>query len=436
MEKAFNFVWEDIRVLREALPYITRFSGEIFVVKFGGETLEGHNFLQLLPDIALLHSVGIRLVLVHGANPQIEAVSKVYGQKSEKRNGIRITDKKTMMIVQQACSSVTQDILASFSALNKTKYNLKGFVGNVVKAKPMGVVDGTDFQFTGEVESIETDTLLKVLDDSFIPVLPPMGVDDFGTVYNINADTLAVEVAVALQARKIIFLTNVDGVLEDGQLVPELTPLQARELLAKKDVVTGGMIPKLEACITSCENGVRRAHLLNYKKEGVILLEVLSQHGQGTMINTNPYKNIRKAIIADVENIVILTQPLMDTGVLLKRTWEEYEAGIHEFVVFEKDSLVSGCGALRIFRDRQSAEIYCIAMDEKVQDRGYATEIIEYLEIQAREKGVKNLFTISVESHEWFLRRGFTYTSEKKLPPDRYVDPARKSKILKKVLVY
>ncbi len=434
MEKTLNFVWEDIRVLREALPYITRFSGEIFIVKFGGEALEGNNFIQVLPDIALLHSVGIRIILVHGANPQIEAMSKVYGQKSKKRKGIRITDEKTMTIVQQACSSVTQKILASFSALNKTKYSIKGFVGNVVKAKPMGVIDGTDFQFTGEVESIETETLLKVLDDNFIPVLPPLGVDDFGTLYNINADTLAVEVAIALQARKILFLTNVDGVMEGNELVPELTPQQARELLKKKNVVTGGMIPKLEACITSCENGVRRAHLLNYNKEGVVLLEVLSQHGQGTMINANPYKNIRKAIIADVESIMILTKPLMDSGVLLKRTWEEYEAGIHEFVVFEKDSLVSGCGALRVFRDRQSAEIYCMAIDEKVQDRGYATEIIEYLENQAREKGVKNLFTLSAKIHEWFLQRGFTYTSEKKLPPDRHVDSSRKSKVLKKVL--
>jgi len=434
MENKFDFVWEDVRVLREALPYITRFSGEVFVIKFGGETLDGHNFIQMLPDIALLRSVGIRIILVHGANPQIEAMSKVYGQKSEKRDGIRITDEMTMTIVQQASSSVTQKILATFSAMNKTRYNLKGFVGNVVRAKPMGVVDGVDYQFTGKVDSIDADTLRKVLADDFVPVLPPLGVDSFGTVYNINADTLAVEVAVALQARKIIFLTNVDGVLENGQLIPELTPQQARELLAKKDVVTGGMIPKLEACITSCENGVRRAHLLNYNKEGVILLEVLSQHGLGTMINANPYKNIRKAILADVENILDLTKPLMEAGILLKRTWEEYEAGIHEFAVFEKDMLVFGCGALRVFRDRQSAEIYCVAMDEKVRDRGYATEIIEYLENQAREKGVNHLFALTQGTHEWFLQRGFACVSEKELPPDRPYDPARKSKILKKIL--
>lgn len=434
MEKKFDFVWEDVRILREALPYITRFAGEIFVVKFGGEALEGNNFIHLLPDIALLRSVGIRIVLVHGANPQIEEVSKVYGQKSKKHDGIRITDEKTMAIVQQASSSVTQKILASFSAIGKSKYHLKGFVGNVVKARPMGIVNGMDFQFTGQVESIETGTLLKVLEDDFVPILPPLGMDNLGNIYNINADTLAVEVAVSLQARKIIFLTNVDGVLADGELIPELTPQQAKELMAREGIVTGGMIPKLEACIASCENGVRRAHLLNYQKEGVILLEVLSQHGQGTMITANPYKNIRKAVLSDVESILNVTKPLMESGDLLKRSWDEYEAGIHEFAVFEKDSLVFGCGALRVFRDRQSAEIYCLAIDEKVRDRGYATEIIEYLENQAREKGVKNLFALTVGAREWFLQRGFVFVSEKELPPDRPVDPARNPKVLKKVL--
>jgi len=434
MKRENDFVWEDVRVLREALPYITRFAGEIFVIKFGGETLVGHNFIQMLPDIALLRSVGIRIVLIHGANPQIEAVSRVYGQKSKKRKGIRITDEKTMAVVQQASSSVTQKILASFSALNKTKFYLKGFVGNVVKACSLGIINETDYQFTGKVESIETGTLLEVLDDNFIPILSPLGMDDLGTVFNINADSLAVEVAVALQARKLIFLTNVDGVMENGELIQELTPHQARELLSKKNVVTGGMIPKLEACIASCENGVRRAHLLNYKREGIILLEVLSQHGLGTMVNANPYKNIRKAILADVESLMNLTSPMMDSGMLIKRTWNEYEAGIHEFVVFEKDTLVSGCGALRVFRGRQTGEIYCLAVDEKVRDRGYATEIIEYLENQARERGVKTLFTLSRGTQEWFLQRGFTYTSAKKLPPDRPFDPTRKSKILKKVI--
>lgn len=429
-----DFVWEDVRVLREALPYITRFSGEVFVIKLGGEALEGHSLFQLLPDIALLHSIGIRIVLVHGANPQIEEMARVYGHQSEKRDGIRITDEKTMTIVQQASSSVTQKILAAFSAHSKTKFSIKGFVGNFVKAKPRGTIDGVDYQFTGEVESVETDTMLKVLNDGFVCILPPLGFDSFGTVYNVNADTLAVEVGIALQARKMIFLTNVDGVMDNDELVPELTPLQAKELLAKKNVVKGGMIPKLEACIAACENGVKRAHLLNYKKEGVILLEVLSQHGLGTMINANPYKNIRKAILADIESIVILTKPLMESGILIERSWEEYEAGVHEFVVFEKDNLVSGCGALRVFRDRQSAEIYCVAIDEKVRDRGYATEIIEFLEIQAREKGVKNLFTLTLDLSEWFLMRGFTYASMKELPPDRHYDADRKSKVLKKVL--
>ncbi len=413
-----------VRWFRDSSPYINAFRGRTFVVAFGGEVIAEEQFANLVHDIALLNSLGVRLVLVHGARPQIEQRLNERGAEMQYVNGLRVTDATALVCVKEAAGSVRVEIeaLLSMGLANSPMAgaNIRVASGNFVTAKPLGVREGTDYLHTGEVRGIDSEAIHRQLDDGALVLLSPIGYSPTGEVFNLSAEDVATAAAVQLRADKLIYFVDGNGLqLDDGTLVRELNLKEADSYLAEKRDLPEAIGKSLFSAISACRNGVARAHLINRHVDGSLLMELFTRDGIGTLISGETYEDIRQATIDDVGGILELISPLEQEGVLVKRERERLEMEIDRFTVVERDGTVIACAALYPFIEDNCGELACLAVRRDYRQQGRGDDLLEYIERQAKGLGISKLFVLTTRTAHWFQERGFKAATLDDLPMAR-----------------
>ena len=440
---------------RSATPYIHAFGGRTFVIAFGGEVVDEKQFVALSHDLNLLASLEVRLVLVHGARPQIEQRLKRAKLTPIFHNGLRVTDDEAMEAVKEANGAIRVDIeaLLSMGLVNSPMAgaDIRVASGNFVTAKPLGVRDGVDLQHTGEVRKVDAASIQKRLNDGELVLLSPLGYSPTGEAFNLSLEDVAVSAAIALDADKLIFLMDSQGVYNlRGELLREMTAEKAKNLL--KNVQNNAQNNEapvnfsddvnyyLPAAVRACEQGVARTHLISRHIDGAIIQELFTLEGIGTMVTELSLETMRQANIDDVGGILKLIEPLENDGVLVRRGRERIEMEIDHFYVMEHDNRTIGCAALYPFGSinpaEKMAEFACLAIDPAYRGGGRGDKLFNYCQNRAKELGFKQLFCLTTRTEHWFLERGFIEGSIDKLPQEKQnmYNFQRKSKVFIKNL--
>lgn len=397
---------------RQSSPYIHAHRRRTFVIFFGGNAVGEPEFDNLIHDFALLRSLGVRLVLVHGIRQQIDERLAERGDTPKFHHHLRITDATTLQYVKQAAGLVRVEIEAllsmgvSGSPMAGAKIRVAS--GNFVTARPLGVLDGIDYCYTGKVRRIDNEAIHQQLDQHNVVLISPIGYSPSGEVFNLAAEEVATEVAIALQADKLILLTEQDCLSPDEQRpLPQLTTTQAEELLETHPDFPATLARSLRAAVQSCRQGVQRAHLINRHVDGALLLELFTRDGVGTLVSSTAFETIRPAALDDIAGIMELIKPLEAEGVLVKRSREKLEMQIGDYVVIERDGLIIGCTAFHTMDDGNSAEIACLAVHPDYRRGARGNSLLEYLFAKAKTEAVKRLFVRSTQTVHWFVERGF-----------------------------
>ncbi|VTR97613.1 amino-acid N-acetyltransferase [Tuwongella immobilis] len=420
--------------LREILHYVPRFRDRVFVIAIDGSIVASDNFTNLMRDIAILRSLSIEVVLVHGAAWQVTQLAERLSVTPSSVDGIGITDSATLEVSQLAAMRVTQEILEGLAQMD-----LRGTASNAVVAHPAGILRGVDQQWTGKVERIDTGMLTLMLKHDIVPVLTPLGCDGEGRTYRLNSDTVAVEVAKALNAVKLIFLSSEPGVRRNGTLIRQMNTSEAELLLkSERSGLNVDIASKLEQAIRAAKLGVQRIHIIDGQSQEGLLAEVFSNEGVGTLIHTNEYQSIRQATKRDLLALYGLLKQGMETDELLHRSRAEIERQIQDFFVFETDHHIVACGALHPYPQEQKAELACLYVSERTENQGMGVKLMQYAENRARILGAKTLFCLSTQAINYFVSKGgFTLGTPDDLPPARravYDRSGRKSQVLLKSL--
>jgi amino-acid N-acetyltransferase len=409
---------------RQAAPYINAHRGRIFVVQFGGEAVADSSFPSLVHDLALLHSLGIRLVLVHGARPQIEHRLRIRGGELRYVNGLRVTDDDALVCVKEAVGTVRVEIeaLLSMGLANSPMAGARIRVAsaNFVTARPLGIRGGIDYQHTGEVRRVDHEALRQHLDQGAMVLISPIGYSPTGEVFNLHADEVAMAVASALGAHKLLYLIEEEPMLAsaDGKPLRELSPAEAAQRLTE-----GGLSEDtarhLRSAVAACRAGVGRAHLVSRRKDGALLLELFTRDGVGTLITAERYEDMRPATIDDVGGILELIAPLETEGVLVRRSRERLEMEIQRFTVMERDGAVIACTALYPFPPDRVGELACLAVHPDYRHTGRGAALLREVERQAASLRLERLFVLTTRTAHWFLERGFVLGQLSELPMAR-----------------
>lgn len=402
---------EFVAWLRQSSPYIHAHRGRTFVVAFGGEAVADPGFSNLVHDLALLHGLGIRLVLVHGARPQIEERLQLRSAEITVVNGLRVTDTAALACVKEAAGAVRVDIEALFSMglanspMAGTRIRVAS--GNFVTARPLGVIDGIDYGLTGEVRRIDVEAIRSRLDSGAIALVPPLGYSPTGEVFNLSAADVARATAAALSADKLILLA--DETVSDGRgrLIESMVPRDVDQLLARRKRLSDREQRVLRNAAEACRAGVKRVHILDRRVDGALLAELFTRDGAGTLVTAEPYEATRTARIDDVGGILELIGPLEQAGVLVPRAREVLETEISRFAVVERDGTVIGCAALYPFEQERLGELACVAVRSDYRGSGRGDALLAFMERQARAAGLEQLFVLTTRTAHWFRERGF-----------------------------
>ena len=426
---------------RSAAPYIHGFRGKTFVIAFGGELVADGGFVQLAHDVNLLNSLGVRLVLVHGVRPQVEARLTENGTAIRYVNGLRVTDDAALACVKEAAGTVRVEIEALLSlGLANTPMagaDIRVASGNFVTAQPLGVRDGVDLLHTGEVRKIDAAAIRRRLDQHDIVLLSPIGYSPTGEIFNLSLEDVATQAAVELAADKLIFLMNTEGVPDqDNAIHNALTVNEARQVLEQALDLPEDVSYYLPCAISACTQGVKRAHLISRHRDGALLSELFTREGVGTLITPAPLETLRPATIDDVGGILGLIEPLEREGILVRRSRELLEMEIDRFLVLESDGVIAGCAALYPFPEEQAAELACLAISRDFRGRGFGNLLLAEAEKRGRLAGFKQLFVLTTRTEHWFEERGFVDSSPDHLPKSKQAlyNYKRKSKVLQKSL--
>lgn len=406
---------------RNSSPYIHAHRNRTFVIFFSGAAVIEPGFDKLIHDFALLRSFGVRLVLVHGIRTQIDERMLQQGDTPKFHHHLRITDSVTLQYVKQAAGLVRIEIEAllsmGISGSPMAGAKIRVASGNFVTAKPLGVLDGIDYCYTGKVRRIDSQAIHQQLDQNNVVLISPIGYSPSGEIFNLSAEEVATEVAIALQAEKLILLTEENCLSPlDQSPIQQLTTDQASLLLEQSPQIPELIGRSLQAAIQSCQNGVRRAHLVNRHLDGALLLELFTRDGIGTLISSTAFETIRPAKLDDIGGIMELIKPLEQQGILVKRSREKLEMEIDDYIVIERDGLIIGCTAFHIMQDKQNAEIACLAVHNEYQKGARGNRLLEYLLEQAQKRAIKRLFVRSTQTVHWFVERGFSTCEIDDLP--------------------
>lgn len=427
---------------RQSSPYINAHRGKTFVIMLPGDCVDQPGFPDIISDIALLSSLGVRLVIVHGARNQIDEQLTLSKTRSAFHKGLRITSREDMQTVIQAVGSTRFKLEAHFSNSlpNTPMYGAKIRIrsGNFVSAMPQGIIDGVDLQFTGKVRNVDKHGIVSLLDSGALALVSPLGYSATGEIFNLSFADVAVQIARSIAADKLIAF-NDDGPIQDkdGNVYREMTLLKCEKFLVEQPLHNrSNTYFSLRACHKACDGGVPRAHVISSREDGALLKELFTRDGAGTMVYRDNYETIRRARIEDVQGILKLIEPLETEGVLVKRSRELLEREIQCFIVMEKDGCIIGSAALYPFSDERSGELACMAVKHEYRGNGRAAKLLTHVERQALKLGMQNLYVLTTQTAHWFLEQGFVETLVDLLPVERKAlyNYQRKSKVFVKQL--
>jgi amino-acid N-acetyltransferase len=420
--------------LRGILRYIPRFREKTFVVAVDGAIVTDDNFPNILLDVAVLRSLNIRVLLVHGAARQIAALAAERGQTASDLDGAGITDATTLQLSLTAANRLTHEILEGLSA-----NDLRAVSTNAVIAHPLGILGGVDHQFTGKIERVDTEMLQGLLAQGLVPVLPPLGFDGDGKTYRYRPSAVAVALAEQLKAVKLIFITTADGLYRQGQLLRQVPAAELKQCLAQSPAdLRPELLSKARHAVAACEAGVPRVHIINGEVDEGLLAEVFSNEGIGTLIYANEYQQIRRALKKDIRSLLQLTKNSVASAELVKRTRATLEKQLGDYWLFEIDKNPVGCVALHVYPEQNVGELAFLFVSPSHENQGIGRKLVQFVEARAREQGLTALITLSTQAFTWFQgKAGFGEGSPDDLPParrDRYDASGRHSKVLLKRL--
>lgn len=408
---------------RSAAPYFHAFRGRTFVVAFGGELARDGKLIALAHDLNLLHAAGIRLVLVHGARPQIEAQLRNRKARSRYSKGLRITDAVALECVKQAVGVLRVEIeaLLSQGLPNSPMAGaaIRTASGNFITARPIGVADGVDFQHTGSVRKVDATAITGLLELGNIVLLSPLGYSPTGEVFNLAMEDVATSTAVALGADKLIFLSDACVSEKNGKVRRELTAQEAERLLSSSEPVTDETRRCVHCAVRASRLGVGRVHLISRELDGALLLELFTHDGVGSMVTADKLERLRAATSDDLGGILQLIEPLEADGTLVRRGRELLEREIDRFFVIEHDRVVLGCAALYPFAAGRAAELACLAVHPDYRRHGYGEKLLQHMETEARKRRLRHLFVLTTSAAHWFIERGFSASDVSSLPEPR-----------------
>ncbi|HCQ0558918.1 TPA: amino-acid N-acetyltransferase [Escherichia coli] len=431
---------ELVEGFRHSVPYINTHRGKTFVIMLGGEAIEHENFSSIVNDIGLLHSLGIRLVVVYGARPQIDANLAAHHHEPLYHKNIRVTDAKTLELVKQAAGTLQLDITARLSmSLNNTPLqgaHINVVSGNFIIAQPLGVDDGVDYCHSGRIRRIDEDAIHRQLDSGAIVLMGPVAVSVTGESFNLTSEEIATQLAIKLKAEKMIGFCSSQGVTnDDGDIVSELFPNEAQarvEAQEEKGDYNSGTVRFLRGAVKVCRSGVRRCHLISYQEDGALLQELFSRDGIGTQIVMESAEQIRRATINDIGGILELIRPLEQQGILVRRSREQLEMEIDKFTIIQRDNTTIACAALYPFPEEKIGEMACVAVHPDYRSSSRGEVLLERITAQAKQSGLSKLFVLTTRSIHWFQERGFTPVDIDLLPESKkqLYNYQRKSKVL------
>ncbi|HFP2747549.1 TPA: amino-acid N-acetyltransferase [Escherichia coli] len=431
---------ELVEGFRHSVPYINTHRGKTFVIMLGGEAIEHENFSSIVNDIGLLHSLGIRLVVVYGARPQIDANLAAHHHEPLYHKNIRVTNAKTLELVKQAAGTLQLDITARLSmSLNNTPLqgaHINVVSGNFIIAQPLGVDDGVDYCHSGRIRRIDEDAIHRQLDSGAIVLMGPVAVSVTGESFNLTSEEIATQLAIKLKAEKMIGFCSSQGVTnDDGDIVSELFPNEAQarvEAQEEKGDYNSGTVRFLRGAVKACRSGVRRCHLISYQEDGALLQELFSRDGIGTQIVMESAEQIRRATINDIGGILELIRPLEQQGILVRRSREQLEMEIDKFTIIQRDNTTIACAALYPFPEEKIGEMACVAVHPDYRSSSRGEVLLERITAQAKQSGLSKLFVLTTRSIHWFQERGFTPVDIDLLPESKkqLYNYQRKSKVL------
>ncbi len=432
---------------RSVAPYIHTHRGKTFVVAVCGEAIFDGKLSLIAQDVALIQSMGVRIVLVHGFRPQVNEQLKAKGHTPQYSHGMRITDSVALDCAQEAAGQIRYEIEAAFSqGLPNTPMagsTVRVISGNFLTAKPVGLIDGVDFIHSGLVRKVDTTAIHQVLDMGAVVLLSPFGFSPTGEAFNLTMEDVATSAAISLAADKLIFLTEIDGIhinpFDTASAVDTELPLaEAEKMLASLPNATQPTDTAfyLQHCVRACKSGVERSHILPYSVDGALLLEIYVHDGIGTMVVDEKLESLREATVDDVGSILQLIEPFERDGTLVKRDRTEIERDAHCYTVIEHDGVIFGCAALYPYPEAKTAEMAALTVSPNVQNQGDGERILKRIEHRAKARGIESIFVLTTRTSHWFIKRGFAPVSADWLPEARRqkYNWDRKSQVLVKKL--
>lgn len=429
-----------VKWFRHSSPYINAHRGKTFVLMLEGDAIADNNFAHIVQDIALLNSLGVRLVIVHGARPQIDQALNVLNIKSQFNGDLRITDQAALNAVRAAIGIVKSDIEARLSiGLPNTPMHgarIRVVSGNFVTAKPKGVINGIDFQHTGEVRRIDRRAIGQQLDQGNIVLLSSCGYSPSGEMFNLAAEDVATQTAISLSAEKLILMGKDEGLPSnkaEEEVISQITTDELSQLMSR---LKGEHKIHAQSCLTAVKAGIKRAHLLSHKVDGALLQELFTHEGAGTLITAGDYEQLRQASIEDVGGILELLIPLEEQGILVRRSREVLETEISRFKLIERDGIIIACAALYPY-STELAELACVAVSEEYRSGNRGDRLLNALSEQAKMENMKKIFVLTTRTAHWFMERGFSEADISALPQERQslYNFQRNSKIFIKELI-
>jgi amino-acid N-acetyltransferase len=413
-----------VQWFRGAAPYIHAHRGKTFVVQMSGEVISSEGFEYLIHDVALLNSLGVRLVIVSGDRPQIDTLLNERDIQSTYVRDMRVTDQAALTCVQEAVGSVRIKIesLLSMGLPNSPMADarIKVASGNFVTAKPAGVLDGVDLQYTGQIRTVDSASINARLDNGDIVLLPSLGYSLTGEIFNLSSIDLATQCAIELSADKLIFIVKEPELQDEkGNMICQITQAEAEILVADEGKLNKKSRRYLGAGILACRKGVKRIHFIDQDIDGVLLQELFSRDGIGTLLSTSSFDAIRQAGVEDIGGILELISPLDEEGVLVRRSREKMETEINDYTVLTRDDSVIACAALHIYAEEKVAELACLVVHSDYEKNAKGRELYNRIEKEAIEKGITRLFVLTTHASHWFLEQGFIEASVEELPVEK-----------------
>ncbi|MEG9532667.1 amino-acid N-acetyltransferase [Mannheimia indoligenes] len=421
---------------RQSTPYVNMHRGKTFVIMLDGDVIESPNFINIINDISLLHSLNIKLVIVFGARPQINQLLTQNNIEPEYYNNIRITNPQSLEYVKQAVGKVHYDLFARLSLRLPHSEVINVVSGNMILAQPIGVVDGVDYALSGKIRRINVESIKQQLAQNSIVLLGPIAPSVTGEMFNLPFEDIATQVAIKLRADKLIGFCEEQGILDEaGNVISDILPQDAQKVL--NNLIEQGQYHTakarfLQAAISVCREGVKRSHLLSYKEDGSLLQELFSRDGIGTQFSMESSENIRIATARDIPGLLDLIRPLEQQGILVKRSREQLEMEIANYTIIERDGVVIACAALNAYSEEKMAEMACVAVHPDYRDSSRGDILLENIRKRAEQLGMEKLFVLTTRTTQWFQERGFRLADAQDLP--RYkrenYNYQRRSKVL------